>query len=152
MDLSGDANSPTRTSANALRNRGLITIQRRAGNWEADITDAGRFYLANGHHPDDPRRKTPEAATPKPSARQKATTTATPPISDRRRAAAEELVERLVADKLVELEVETDDQNTHWRRVIDFAKRHRLHPDGTRIEKMRPHQGVLQVQLLVEHT
>jgi len=61
-DLSGDANIPARTSAGALRNRGLITIHPRAGSWDAEITDAGRCYLTNGYHPEDPRRGTPDEA------------------------------------------------------------------------------------------
>ncbi len=41
-------------SARALRDRGLITMPRSAGKWRAEMTDAGRFYLENGHHPDRP--------------------------------------------------------------------------------------------------
>lgn len=43
-------------TARALKGRGLITMPKRSGKWEAEITDAGRFHLARGHHPDLPER------------------------------------------------------------------------------------------------
>lgn len=157
-DLSGDENIPARTSANALRNRGLVTIQRRGGSWDAEITDAGRFYLANGHHPDDPRRKESSPATRDAGPRQLRVkrsveniqpSTPTPTITDQRRAAAEVLVGRLVADRKVAFPLETDADLAHWRRVIDFAKRHGMAPAGTRIEKSQPYPGgKLVVELL----
>ncbi|MEU5578712.1 PE-PGRS family protein [Streptomyces huasconensis] len=41
-------------TARALKGRGLVTMPRKKGKWEAEITDAGRFYLEHGHHPDRP--------------------------------------------------------------------------------------------------
>ncbi|MEE1728521.1 PE-PGRS family protein [Streptomyces sp. BE282] len=41
-------------TARALRDRGLVTMPRKKGRWQAEITDAGRFYLEHGHHPDRP--------------------------------------------------------------------------------------------------
>ncbi|MFE3737833.1 hypothetical protein [Streptomyces sp. NPDC059134] len=41
-------------TARALRDRGLVTMPRKNGRWQAEITDAGRFYLEHGHHPDRP--------------------------------------------------------------------------------------------------
>ncbi|MFD3758069.1 hypothetical protein [Streptomyces sp. NPDC058622] len=41
-------------TARALKERGLITMQKEGGRWEAEISDAGRFYLQHGHHPDRP--------------------------------------------------------------------------------------------------
>lgn len=41
-------------TARALRDRGLVTMPRKKGKWQAEITDAGRFYLEHGHHPDRP--------------------------------------------------------------------------------------------------
>ncbi|WP_257134520.1 PE-PGRS family protein [Streptomyces sp. ms115] len=41
-------------TARALRDRGLVTMPRKRGRWQAEITDAGRFYLEHGHHPDRP--------------------------------------------------------------------------------------------------
>ncbi|MEU4294799.1 hypothetical protein AB0E63_41810 [Kribbella sp. NPDC026596] len=160
-DLSGDANIPSRTSAGALRNRGLITIHRHAGRWDADITEVGKFYLANGHHPDDPRHAqdttrptTPihrhtqssgQAASPTPPAQTKP---ASATVTDRRRSAADELAKRLAAEGSIRVNVATEADKTHWRRVIDFAKRHNLPPAGTRIEKTQLHPDALQIRLL----
>ncbi len=41
-------------TARALKGRGLVTMPRKKGKWQAEITDAGRFYLEHGHHPDRP--------------------------------------------------------------------------------------------------
>jgi hypothetical protein len=41
-------------TARALRDRGLVTMPRKKGRWQAEITAAGRFYLERGHHPDRP--------------------------------------------------------------------------------------------------
>jgi hypothetical protein len=37
---------------------------------------------------------------------------------------------------------------TQWRRVVDFAKRNRMLPPGTRVEKTRLRTGDVQIQLL----
>jgi hypothetical protein len=54
-------------SVYALRARGLVTTPREAGKWHAEITDAGRFYLEHGHHPDrpapQPRRRRSKASS-----------------------------------------------------------------------------------------
>ncbi|MFD4398481.1 PE-PGRS family protein [Kitasatospora sp. NPDC058478] len=45
-------------SARALKERGLISMPKAEGvKWRAEITDAGRFYLEHGHHPDRPAPK-----------------------------------------------------------------------------------------------
>lgn len=41
-------------TARALKGRGLIIMPKKDGKWQAEITDAGRFYLEHGHHPDRP--------------------------------------------------------------------------------------------------
>ncbi len=53
-------------TARALRDRGLITMPRKSGRWQAEITDAGRFYLEHGHHPDrpEPAPRKPRSAAP----------------------------------------------------------------------------------------
>ncbi|MCX2971676.1 MULTISPECIES: hypothetical protein [Streptomyces] len=68
-------------TARALKGRGLITMPKHGGKWQAEITDDGRFYLEHGHHPDRPapipRKQRPAAAelTPEAAAppRQRAT-------------------------------------------------------------------------------
>ncbi len=58
-------------TARALRDRGLVTMPRKKGRWQAEITDVGRFYLEHGHHPDrpelaprEPRAAASEAGAP----------------------------------------------------------------------------------------
>lgn len=58
-------------TARALKDRGLVTMPKKKGKWQAEITDAGRFYLEHGHHPDrpeptphKPRSAAPEVETP----------------------------------------------------------------------------------------
>ncbi|MPZ81984.1 MAG: hypothetical protein GEV28_16965 [Actinophytocola sp.] len=41
-----------------------------------------------------------------------------------------------------------DDEVTEWRKIVDFAKRHRMVPDGKRIEKTRMWDGDLRIALL----
>ncbi|NEA55617.1 PE-PGRS family protein [Streptomyces sp. SID13666] len=41
-------------TAKALKERGHIIMPKAGGKWQAEITDAGRFYLQHGHHPDRP--------------------------------------------------------------------------------------------------
>jgi hypothetical protein len=48
------ANPELAATVYALRNRGLVTTPRKDGAWRAEITDAGRFYLENGRHPETP--------------------------------------------------------------------------------------------------
>lgn len=50
------------TTVYALRNRGLVTTHRIDGIWQAEITDAGRFYLEYGYHPDRPTPTEPDTA------------------------------------------------------------------------------------------
>ncbi|MFD5738586.1 hypothetical protein ACFXJM_11555 [Streptomyces massasporeus] len=151
-----------RRSTYALRDRGLVTVSRRGGGWRAEVTEAGRFYLQHGHHPEHPahgRTAAGESKAPVTVAKGRvrgSTTTATArgskpatthkkqpkPYSERpipvaRRAKATKLVERLVAERHVVISEPDEDEITEWRRVIDFAKRHKLAPAGKRIEKQR---------------
>lgn len=155
-DLRGPENGRIRHSANALRDRGLITISRRHGRWQAEMTEAGRFYLDHGHHPDHPRHtddgskvekakqnrgtRTDErapATTQTSRSREPTTSPKTIRTAEKRRTEAAQLVERLTADSRVVIKAPTEDDIDHWRRVVDFAKRHGLVPDGHRIEKIR---------------
>ena len=48
-----------KTSAAALKGRGLVSISRRGGQWSAEVTEAGRHYLEHGDYPPTaPVRKT----------------------------------------------------------------------------------------------
>lgn len=151
-----------RRSTYALRDRGLAAVSRQGGGWRAQATEAGRFYLERGYHPEHPTlgvtlvdaSKAPVAVATsggrasKPSATAgegKQTTTRkkpSAPYRDRpillaRRVQATKLVERLVAERHVVISQPDEDEITEWRRVIDFAKRHGLAPPNKRIEKQR---------------
>lgn len=54
-----------------------------------------------------------------------------------RRAKAQELIERLVAEGRVRFADPDDDEVAERRRVVNYAKRHGLEPEGKRIEKVR---------------
>lgn len=59
-DLDNPPSPNFKTSAIALRSRGLIDLDRRRGRWNATVSDKGRFYLENGHHPDaSPKKQKP---------------------------------------------------------------------------------------------
>ncbi|MCX5195769.1 hypothetical protein OOK31_18025 [Streptomyces sp. NBC_00249] len=68
------ASATYKTSCQALQNRGLVTVARRGGVWNAVLTDAGRHYLAHGTYPAPkapvralPIRRLPKATAPRPS-------------------------------------------------------------------------------------
>src|SRR6266508_2789908 len=107
-DLSGD--SAAKVSAGALHDRGLVVVNRRGGGWRAAITDAGRFYLEHGRHPDRPDSANSAKATvdsglasngPTSRAAKRLPPHTTARIAAERRAAAAELVDKLVAKKRV---------------------------------------------------
>lgn len=43
-----------KTTALALQERRLVRVTKKRGVWRAELTDAGRFYLERGHHPQRP--------------------------------------------------------------------------------------------------
>lgn len=147
-------------SAYALRDRGLLTVSKSGGEAHVEVTDVGRFYLRHRRHPDDPGFtddgvQAMSVGTPtKGGARRQAKSrkrSPTPygerPIARARRAKAQELVDRLVSEGRVRLADLDDDEVAEWRRVVDYAKRHNLEPQGTRIEKARFGVGGLEIFL-----
>ena len=60
-DLDNPPSETFKTSAVALRSRGVVTLDKRRGHWSISITEAGRFYLEHGRHPDavEPKPKKP---------------------------------------------------------------------------------------------
>lgn len=164
-DLSRPEEISLRTSARALQGRGLVDVTRHNGLWRATITDAGRFYLEHGQHPDHPTRKDdrPTAGKQKPSPRPTARTppTAEPqgtpreqqpnrqmPLSQKRRADAKALIERLVSERRVIIRTPNDETVAKWRKTINYAKRHHLEPPGRWIEKRKEWNGNLIIELL----
>ncbi|MEV5303492.1 hypothetical protein [Amycolatopsis methanolica] len=155
-DLSGPEHARIRHSANAVRDRGLLTISRRDGVWRAEMTRAGRFYLDHGHHPDDPRfageslfpsvapasgqTDDHENESDDPGVRRSTKpggSCDTIKTSQRRRAEATILIEQLLESGRFIVKAPSEADLARWRKVVDFAKRHDLVPEGHYIEKIR---------------
>ncbi len=68
--LGGPEQTGYRLSVYALRDRGLVTAGKRHGRWQAHITEAGRFYLEHGRHPDKTTGKESTKRTPPGGAKQ----------------------------------------------------------------------------------
>ncbi|SEO50340.1 hypothetical protein SAMN05216267_1028102 [Actinacidiphila rubida] len=136
-------------TAYALRDRGLVTIKRSGSEVDAKVTDAGTFYIKHGHHPDDPahagEEKTVEGEV---AGSTRSTSYADRPVALGRRTEARDLIKRLVTDRRVTFTEPEDATVSEWRRVIDYAKRHSLIPEGKRIETLRMWNRDLQIRLV----
>ncbi len=136
-------------TAYALRDRGLVTIKRSGGEVDAQVTEAGTFYVQHGHHPDDPAHaKERKAAKGKEAGSTRSASYADRPVALARLTKAKKLIERLVTDRRVTFTKPDDATVTEWRRVIDYAKRHSLIPAGKRIESLRMLNRDLQISLV----
>ncbi|MFB7133855.1 hypothetical protein ACFCZY_19775 [Streptomyces sp. NPDC056237] len=126
-----------------------MTIKRSGGEVDAQVTEAGTFYIQHGHHPDDPayagEKKTDEG---KAAGGTRSSSYADRPVALARRTKAKELIERLVTDRWGTFTKPDGAAVTEWRRVIDYAKRHSLVPDGKRVESLRMWNRDLQISLV----
>ncbi|MDI3424352.1 PE-PGRS family protein [Streptomyces luteolus] len=133
-------------TARALKERGLITMPKHSGKWQAEITDDGRFYLAHGHHPDrpepTPRKKKLVTGEPKPKLEPKPKSEAPPrqrttprpdakpaptrPAKPRRRSAAEIgaalIAEVQQADRFLRIPDPSAEERASYRRAFDAAR------------------------------
>ncbi|MFZ4273073.1 hypothetical protein ACOZFM_10195 [Streptomyces arboris] len=135
--------------AYALRDRGLATIKCSGREVDAQVTEAGAFCLQHGHHPDDPAHAGEgKAAKDRATGGTRSASYADRPAALARRPKAKELIERLVTDRRVTFNKPDDATATEWRRVIDYAKRHSLIPEGNRIESLRTWNRDLQISLV----
>lgn len=166
-DLSGPDGVDQRHSARALQSRRLVDVSRRGGVWRAQITDAGRFYLDNGVHPDHPDRLLNSTTTPRRrvrttvTAKQDASAPAEPRAGVAITAAgstrspasamveqARQLVERLQAEGgTVRVESPDSDERALYRRVIHAAKQHGLVPAGFHLKHTGRAAGDLIIRL-----
>ncbi|MDQ0790054.1 hypothetical protein QFZ64_005551 [Streptomyces sp. B3I8] len=56
-----------KTTCQALHNRGLVTVSRKAGQRSVALTSAGQHYLAHGTHPPhNSRARKTQVAAPRP--------------------------------------------------------------------------------------
>ncbi|MGW7098395.1 hypothetical protein [Streptomyces sp. NPDC054838] len=135
-------------SAYALRDRGLVMIKRSSGEVQTQVTEAGKFCIQHGHHPDDPAHAGDEKTANEQGKRGgRSPSYNDRPIALARRTKATELVRRLVADRRHTIAQPDEATVTEWRRVIDYAKRHGLVPEGKRIERIRMWNRDLQISL-----
>ncbi|MFE2156601.1 PE-PGRS family protein [Streptomyces lydicus] len=127
-------------TARALKSRGLITMSKHAGKWQAEITDDGHFYLEHGHHPDRPepapRKQRAVAAAPKPKvaapARRRAapppepkptpTRTAKPPRQSPTEVGAALIAEVQKAGRFLRIPDPSAEERARYRRAFDAAR------------------------------
>nr|WP_157554198.1 hypothetical protein [Herbidospora sakaeratensis] len=126
----------------ALRDRGLISIPRTNGIWIAEVTEAGRFYLANGCYQGTSALTSPTASSKSKSGRAADLKLQTP------HALAVELIKRLQKGGGT-LHVQDLDEATRalHRRALDAAKRHGLIPEGFRLLHTGRDRGDLILRL-----
>lgn len=155
-DLSGSDGVAARSSARALADRGLVAVSRRGGVWRASITAAGRHYLDHGTPPRGSAARQGEREARHPQATQGSSRSGDPTEAEparksgvrvQRRQAAVALMGRLEASGQELIPAGQQDRD-EARRVVDFAKRHGLVPEGKRVEKTRLRDGRLRIQLL----
>lgn len=145
-------------TAGALHDRKLVTVTRKRGAWQAEVTDAGHHYLEHGTYAGAEAGKQ-DAAQPaeRKVAREQAASRATSPTRPvtpkppgliiRRRRAATELVERLIERGGLTLDGLSDAEIVEQRKVIETAKRYGLIPDGKRIQTHKLYDGRLSIRL-----
>ncbi|MER6007434.1 hypothetical protein ABT120_53460 [Nonomuraea angiospora] len=125
----------------ALRDRGLVSTPRENGIWIAEVTEAGRFYLAHGYYQGAAALTSP-TVTSKSGRR----TAGLRPQSPH--ALAAELIKRL-QDEGGTLHIYDPDEATRalHRRALDAAKRHGLIPEGFRLLHTGRDRGDLILRL-----
>ncbi|MFT8330104.1 hypothetical protein [Bifidobacterium psychraerophilum] len=145
-----------RSSARALSNRGLVTINGHGSKWRAVLTEAGTYYLAHGTYPvagdaepvgdrpgdpdDDPggREDSPESSEPKPPRRIRQVKAAPrqPRQAHEAKAHKPNATEQLMLDlehaESHEIRIPYD-KTGHYKRLASFAKSSGKIPEGMRI-------------------
>lgn len=145
-------------SAQALQSRGLVKLTRSAGARQAEVTDAGRFYLEHGHHPDRPSRdqarSRPTAAGPE---RAERSNDERDPVevgvghvlSPAMDEAVTNLFDRLDAGGGTLRIAEPDrESRARWRRVIHAAKAGARVPAGYHLRHRGRDRGDLVIELV----
>lgn len=147
------ANPELANTVYALRVRGLVTTPRKNGVWRAEITDAGRFYLENGCHPETPGLTGAQTRSqqPKPGSRNKPAPveagSAKPRASMPANHAAE-LIKRLQAEGGT-LHIPDPDPGTRarYRSALYAAKQPGIVPEGHHLLHTGRDKGDLIIRL-----
>jgi hypothetical protein len=121
----------------ALRDRGLAVTPRRDGIWRAEITDAGRYYLEHGRHPDTP--DVGGSVDPVPIGTRQGRPSVGSPA---------DLISRIQSEGGT-LRVENPDQETRaaYRRAIHAAKQGNMVPAGLQLRHTGRTIGDLIIRL-----
>ncbi|MEE1738022.1 PE-PGRS family protein [Streptomyces sp. BE147] len=125
-------------TARALKGRGLITMPKQSGRWQADITNDGRFYLEHGHHPDRPARAprgqrstapepNPQVGPPRgrqtaPSSETKPARAAKPPHPSPAKVGAALIAEVQQAGRFLRIPNPSEEERARYRRAFDAAR------------------------------
>ncbi len=139
----------------ALRDRGLLTTPRINGRWQAQLADAGRFYLEHGHHPDHPSRSRQPSAADSQARRYQASIRGS---SQRAASSSDEMSgQQLLAllreqDGRVHLDDPDEQTRGTWRRAIHALKSEGLVPAGMHLRYRGRDSGDLVIELVAgEH-
>lgn len=142
-----------RLTAYALSSRGLVSTSKHGGVFSARLTGRGRLYLERDARPSS--ADTPETAVVAEDAAGSSHTrprreapAATARLTQQQRAEAVALVQRLGAEHTIVIDRPDEQESAHWRKVVDFAKRHALVPDEFRIEKRTTPARDLEIRLI----
>ncbi|MGW6682168.1 PE-PGRS family protein [[Kitasatospora] papulosa] len=143
-------------TAHALKGRGLITMPKQSGRWQADITNDGRFYLEHGHHPDRPERtpRRQRSATPKltpqagPPRRQTASSSATtkPPRPSPAAIGAALITQVQEAGRFLRIPNPSHEERARYRRAFDAARQ--CAPEGYNLKHSGRAKGDFVLGLL----
>lgn len=119
-----------RTSAVALKNRGLVTVKGHGPTWTASVTDAGAYYIEHGTYPPghsdvvvvrEPRRASAAHDPVELGAG------ATKSLDE-----ANALIEKLQQEKSRSVTIADPSESTraHYRRILHACRQHHLTPVG----------------------
>ncbi|MET8553308.1 hypothetical protein [Micromonospora zamorensis] len=152
-DLSTPEGAAHRTSARALQNRHLLNVARKDGTWRATVTEAGRFYLQHGYHPEDPAHNVSPSTTRRkgkaaPVPRQQPAAASTDGTTSATMVLAQQLVDQLAhGDGVVRVNEPDEQTRARYRRAIHAAKQHKLVPDGHELRHTGRSRGDIVVRL-----
>ncbi|MFJ1750933.1 hypothetical protein ACIOJD_32545 [Streptomyces sp. NPDC088116] len=138
-------------------------MPKLSGKWRAEITDAGRFYLEHGHHPDRPepaprkqrstgRERTPTAPPPQKQAAAPAPTkpapqrAAKPPQPSQAQAVAALIAEIQQAGRFLRIPNPGKEERAHYRRAFDAPRQ--CAPEGCHLRYSGRAKGVFFLGLL----
>jgi hypothetical protein len=125
-----------KTTSYALAARNLVTVNRRHGSWSAVLTDAGRFYLNNGHYPSQQRQTESRASEDSATAIEAL--------------AADILAQLAEADHTLTMRSPGPRERARYRRAIHQIITRSLIPEGFQLRHQGRDHGDLTIRLIPE--